>query len=418
MQETAVKETAVRETGSARNNSERSNSESDSSERNRQQRESVRLRKWKYWIPAFLFGVSVLLNIVARVWQKFVDYYVNHIFPLWVETYGRITGLFPFSIGEWMLYLAATLLVILVLGGILYGVLHKKPFNRFKRLYRKYAFFLYWVFGIVCVIMTLNCFLLYQGSPINERFIIGQKNKTEYGLEEIALLRDYVVEQANALAPCFQRDKNGYIIYNGDMKEEAKKQMIRLSADFENLQGYYPNPKELVASGFYSQQYIMGYYFPFSMEANYNGKMYITNTPVTMCHELSHLKGFILEDEANFIGYLACVDSEDLLFQYSAYLSVIGYLNWDFIQALGPDGEDIYYSHPQISERVVFDTQFLTDEAWAAVEENAVLDTETVKEAADTFLNTTLTLNGVEDGTISYSRVVSLLLQYYDGILY
>lgn len=52
------------------------------------------------------------------------------------------------------------------------------------------------------------------------------------------------------------------------------------------------------------------------------------------------------------------------------------------------------------------------------MEQRAVLKTETVKQAADTFLNTTLTLNGVKDGTISYSRVVSLLLQYYDGILY
>ena len=64
------------------------------------------------------------------------------------------------------------------------------------------------------------------------------------------------------------------------------------------------------------------------------------------------------------------------------------------------------------------DRKFLTQEAWDAVEKKAVLRTETVKQAADTFLDTTLTLNGVQDGTISYSRVVKLLLKYYDGILY
>lgn len=161
----------------------------------------------------------------------------------------------------------------------------------------------------------------------------------------------------------------------------------------------------------------MGYYFPFSMEANFNRQMYITNMPVTMCHELSHLKGFILEDEANFIGYLACVDSQDLLFEYSAYLSVIGYLDRDFIKAIGED-RDVYLAHPQISQQVALDRKFLTQEAWDAVEKKAVLRTETVKQAADTFLDTTLTLNGVQDGTISYSRVVKLLLKYYDGILY
>lgn len=50
------------------------------------------------------------------------------------------------------------------------------------------------------------------------------------------------------------------------------------------------------------------------MEANYNRQMYVANVPATLCHELSHLKGVILEDEANFLGYLACVSSEDAFF--------------------------------------------------------------------------------------------------------
>ncbi len=47
-----------------------------------------------------------------------------------------------------------------------------------------------------------------------------------------------------------------------------------------------------------------------------------------------------------------------------------------------------------------------------------MISTETVKKAADAFLDANLTLNGVSDGVVSYSRVVKLLLQYYDGILY
>ena len=375
------------------------------------------LKKWKLWLPAVMIVFSVLLNMIARAWKGFSNFYVNHIFPVWVETYGRITGLFPFSVGEWMLYLAVLLSFVLAAGGIVYIITRRRLPESWKRGYRKYALFYYWVFGIVCIIMTLNCFLLYQASPINMRFEIGGSPEAEYGAREIAALRDYVVVKANELAPVFERDAQGYLLYQGNMEEEAVRQMQRLGERFENLQGYYPNPKKLFLSGFYSQQYIMGYYFPFSMEANYNRQMYITNTPVTMCHELSHLKGFILEDEANFIGYLACVDAEDPLFQYSAYLSVIGYLDRDFIKAIGEDAE-VYLEHPQISQQVADDKMFLTNEAWEQVEEKAVLSTETVKQAADTFLDTTLTLNGVADGTVSYSRVVKLLLQYYDGTLY
>lgn len=375
------------------------------------------MKKWKLRMPVVFILFAVILNVAGRMCPKFADFYVDHIFPLWSVTYGRVTGLFSFSVGEWMLYLAAVMVFLLAAGGIIYGVFRKKVPYKWKLGYRRYALFIYWVFGVVCVIMTLNCFLLYQTTPINERFEIGGSAEKEYGIDEIAALRDYVVKQANALAECFERDEQGYLIYQADLKSEAKAQMQRLGEQFENLTGYYPDPKELFLSGFYSQQYIMGYYFPFSMEANYNRQMYVTNIPVTMCHELSHLKGFIREDEANFIGYLACVDSEDTLFQYSAYLSVIGYLDRDFFNAIGEDME-IYLSHPRISKLVAEDKKFLTDEAWEQVEKKAVLSTETVKQAADTFLDTTLTLNGVADGRVSYSRVVKLLLQYYDEILY
>ena len=136
------------------------------------------MKKWKRITPAVLIILSVLLNIIARWSRTFSDYYVNQIFPLWVETYGRVTGLFPFSVGEWMLYLAVLLIVLLLLGGFASLLLWRcSPksifFSKWRKGYKNYAFFLYWVFGVVCVIMTLNCFLLYQASPITERFKIG-----------------------------------------------------------------------------------------------------------------------------------------------------------------------------------------------------------------------------------------------------
>lgn len=130
---------------------------------------------------------------------------------------------------------------------------------------------------------------------------------------------------------------------------------------------------------------MLGYYFPFSMEANYNKVAYVTNLPVTMCHELAHLKGYIQEDEANFIGFLACISSDDLLFQYSGYLSVLNYVNNDFYEAVGEDYER-YMAEVQIDRQVY---------------EDAV------------FVETSLKLNGVDDGMVAYSRVVDLLLQWY-----
>lgn len=374
-------------------------------------------KKWKIAIPLFFVLLSLCLNLAGWMSSSFCNFYVTHLFPLWVETYGRLTGMVSFSVGEFLLYLAAALIAVLLLWTALHLLFHRFLPPGERKFLKNYSLAILWIFGIVCVIMTLNCFLLYHVSPINERYAIGGGSVEEYGVSEVTALRDYVVEQANLLGASLQRDENGELLYEGDMRQEAKARMERLGNEFTQLQGYYPDPKPLYASEFFSQQYIMGYYFPFSMEANYNAVMCEINMPVTMCHELSHLKGIIREDEANFIGYLACVDSEDDFFRYSAYLSVLGYLDRDFYNAVGQNDE-LYDLHPAVSVQVKADKRFLTEEAWEHVEETALFKTETVKKASDAFTETTLVLNGVEDGKISYSRVVDLLLLYYDGVLY
>ena len=71
------------------------------------------------------------------------------------------------------------------------------------------------------------------------------------------------------------------------------------------------------------QMYMCGYYFPFSMEANYNDVMGIMKKPA-ICAMNWRISGDISnEDEANFIAFLACVESDDAAFQYSGYLSVL-----------------------------------------------------------------------------------------------
>ena len=47
------------------------------------------------------------------------------------------------------------------------------------------------------------------------------------------------------------------------------------------------------------------------------------------------------------------------------------------------------------------------------VEKKAVFSTEAVNQATNAFLETNLTMNGIEDGIQSYSRVVRLVVKYY-----
>ena len=70
-------------------------------------------------------GLVALLNIAAWNSTAFADWYIANIFPIWVGTYGRFTGLFPFSVGEWLIAaglvltgMAAVLVILWTVWGL------------------------------------------------------------------------------------------------------------------------------------------------------------------------------------------------------------------------------------------------------------------------------------------------------------
>ncbi len=374
-------------------------------------------------------GLAVLLNVFAWNSTEFCDFYVENIFPLWLNSYGKWTSVFPFSVGEVMIVLAVALLSIFVMSGLGAVIFlfvknwkqkrkcltdtYVKKYESYRRAFRIYRMICANIAVVVLWIMTCNCFILYHCSSFEEKYWTHMvENKEEYTIEELALLRDFVVMRVNQYAKMMERDEHGLIQYNGNMEETAIRAMQNLGDQYPQLSGFYTTPKKIAASEFLSQQHMKGYYFPFSMEANYNDVMYIMSKPATMCHELAHTKGFIQEDEANLIAFLACLHSDDIVFQYSGYLSVLTYIDNDFIRSIDHSSQ-IYNSHVKISAQVKKDRVFLTEDAWSEVEKKAVVSTKVVKKASNTFTNTALVLNGVEQGSASYGEVVGLLMDYY-----
>ncbi|MBQ3794044.1 MAG: DUF3810 domain-containing protein [Lachnospiraceae bacterium] len=367
-------------------------------------------------IYAVLGALLVLFHVLVRTQEGFADTYRRVCFPFVVSTFSRMTGQFPFSVGEGLILAGLILTILLVLGALLFLFTRKskKPFGMgFSKGYRRYAGIYAWILLGLGWIMSLNCYVFYGCSSFNDLYIKKDGATQEYTTKELIELRDYVIRQANALSKELPRDEKGMLIYEGDMEAQCAKEIERLGELYPQLSGYCPRGKGIHSSKFLSQQYIMGYYFPFSMEANYNTEMYIANVPATVCHELAHLHGFIYEDDANLIGYLACVTSEDPFFQYSGYLSVIAYLNDDLYKSLDKN-KQLYKTYRQCNNRVKKDMVFLTKEAWTEVEKNAVVKTTTVKKASNAFLNANLNLNGVEEGVASYGEVVQRLLEYYE----
>ena len=360
--------------------------------------------------------ITVILNVVAWNNTAFCDGYVKYVLPLWINSFGRLTGIFPFSVGECMIVIGVVLAVLAVVLGLIVVIFLLIPaLRRRTKGFRVFCTYYYvgmsWVLIGVFTVLTLNCFIMYHTSDFTDKY--GMSGKEEYTFEELCALREQVVVTVNTLSKEVPRDEKGNIIYPDHMEKIAIESMQKLSKQYDLLGGYYPNPKPLAASEFFSQQNMKGYFFPFSMEANYNEVMNEIHRPATMCHELAHLKGFIQEDEANLISYLACIQSDSIVFQYSGYLSILNHIDNDFYAALG-NNKAVYLTYPLISRKVKQDNAFLHKETWAAVEKKAVIKTEVVSKASQTFVEQNLVMNGVTEGTLSYAKVVGLLLDYYE----
>lgn len=82
----------------------------------------------------------------------------------------------------------------------------------------------------------------------------------------------------------------------------------------------YIRAKSVSLSHLWTYTEIAGVYDPFLGEANINTDyLDILYFPVTVCHEISHAKGYASETDANLIAIISCINSPRADFQYAGY---------------------------------------------------------------------------------------------------
>lgn len=363
-----------------------------------------------------LLGLVLLLNLFCFS-PAFCDWYVVYVFPLWLDTYGRFSDLFPFSLGQ--VLIGAGILLVLAAAVLLpFTLVSLWKYRKMRGAERRQGLFLRFSGGfyrvflyillLTALLMTLNCSIPYRCS----RLTISDRE--DYTIGELRKLRNYLVEQCNAYAQQFPRDAQGRLavfVSVREMDEASRRAMQDLADRYPRLGGYYPDMKPVFHSQLMVQSGMAGVYFPFSMESNYNAEMYFLNDYAVFSHERAHIKGYMFEEEANFFAYLACTGSEDPLCRYSGYLSVLGYVDNDFYASTTKED---YLQQVRISPEVCLDDIFVTEEVRQKAAEESGISAETATEMNHTFMDGYLDYYDIEGGRASYARVTGLLLQYYD----
>ena len=327
-----------------------------------------------------LMAAAGILQVSARNISGFAEWYAVTVYPWIVGVYGRFCGIFPFSVVEFAIYFG-------LIFTIFYMASH---FRKWKLVLSKVFVFL----AVIAFLFTVNCGINYYRRPFSSYLNLETR---ESSVEELEELCSYLVQMVNESVPEGEEGESQMTL-----ALQGQRAMERLGEEYPQLAGYYPRPKPVLVSWILAVQQLCGVYSPFTVEANYNWQMTRYNIPHTLCHELSHLRGFMREDEANFIGYLACIRSEEPYFQYSGYL-----MGWVYAgNALAAQDMERYAKlHSQLASETAADLQE-NNAYWNQYEGK-------VAEAANQMNDAYLKLNDQEDGVKSYGRVVDLMLAYY-----
>lgn len=353
-------------------------------------------QKRKVILSVILLVLGILLYIVAMQWNGFAVWYSERIYPWWSTVFAFVFGLFPFSVSE----MGAYGLVCGMIVGIVWLV--RSVVKRKKTVAQSVKIAGCNVLLVVSVLLFLyvtNCGINYQTTSFVEK---ENFQESPYTREELIEVCSLLTDEINALEKQIEKDENGNVVIPKDAKAMAAKEMKALGKIYPSLKGFYPEPKELMVSEILSYQQVSGIYLPFTVEANINGDMPEYMKPFVMCHELSHLKGIMREEEANFVAYLACRNSQEPYFQYSGAMSAYYYCMTELRKY---DTAKFAEIRQQLCETANRDIK-LKNEFWSKYD--GVIATVSNK-VNDVYLKT----NSQGKGVNSYNEVTGLILGLY-----
>lgn len=348
------------------------------------------------WLAALLPALAgTALYFISGSNKAFSTWYARNLYPVWVGILGRVNGWIPFSVNEIGIYLFLLLFVFFIVRDITRVIRRAVPrgwLGRFLRVILACA-------GSLWLVFMLGMGINYNRATFAEEYGMDLSGGTK---EDLYYLSEIMTEKANELIDQVQRDADGIMQLSGDIRSLSVKAMKALGESYPTLAGFYPQPKPVFFSEFLSHEHITGIQSPYTSEAQYNRLITPYNLPHTVCHELGHLKGYAREDEANFIGFLACILADEADMRYSGY--VLGYLYAS--NALYGADYDLWAKVRSKLEDIVSTDLAENSRYWAQFQTKLVEIKEKQNDAQ-------LKFNHQEDGVKSYGRVVDLMLAYY-----
>lgn len=364
--------------------------------------DKIYTNKELFWLSLALF--AVLLRLIFGFWADACEYiYSRGLFFIVRMAVDYTVGWLPFA----SVYLLFVYFCYQVIIKIQFGY---KTFPTIK-MWGLIRLFLSFMLRFVSKTVVLFFFLWgfnYARTPLETQLNISP---VPLGVEQLRQEAVWVqrrcVETRAAIANVSDSALTD-INFDMDLERELRYSLVKFLQK-SNLPAFgCPRLRWLRPNGLLLGFSSSGVYIPFTAEAHIENALHCSQVPFTAAHELGHAYGWGDEAVCNFLGFVACLQSDYPAIQYSGYLSY-----WRYVMGELKSLDNDFYKNlrAEISVGMAADL----DETYKIFNQYPNFFPTLQKTAYNAYLKS----QGVKEGVQSYNRMVLLVAAWRkkEGIL-
>ena len=343
--------------------------------------------------------ISTVIYVLFRFNTDFADWFNRGIASICRRITATVTSILPFSFAELLIILVPLIIIVLIVIAC----------KKYCDSWRSVGVFLAIILSVIGLIWSLFVWTFAAGysAPTLDRKLELKREKVS--AEQLYATAEILNTELHKLTPeiIFLEDGSSLMPYSySEMTEKLLAAYDRYCEKHDFLDRFHSPVKPIMLSEPMSYTHITGVYTFFTGEANINVNFPDYTIPYTAAHELAHQRGIAREDEANFVAFLVCMESDDPYIRYSAYLNVYEYV----LSALASANRDLYLQSYAALPKEVIAEEIAYSKFYDKYRENVVAD------VSQSVNNSYLQSQGAQEGTKSYNLVVDLTVAFYRSV--
>lgn len=344
----------------------------------------------------FICFIAVCIHITCVISTSFADFYNQNIGAFFRVVLAYLTKYLPFSLAETIIIALPAILFLMIYISV-------KMIKRSDNASIRCIVGLFSVLTLMYSIFVLGYGMGYHGSTLAKKLDLEEKPVTA---SELKYTAETILGEMEGLLDGVQYANTGSSVMPYSLDEMNKKlnQAYKKATEkYGFIQDLNSNIKYIVLSEPMTYTHISGVYSYYTGEANLNINFPDYTLPFTAAHEFAHQRGIAPENEANFVAFLVCMESDDPYIKYCGYMNMFDYVT----NALYSASPEMYYEvFAKTDTRIVYEMVGFGN-FFAKYRES------TASEVADVVNDTYLKVQGQTNGTASYGMVVDLAVAYY-----